>query len=97
MSSESHVAGVRDLLSLVTRAIVAMPDEVAVTVIPKEHSVVFHIRVARGDISRVIGRGGRTARSLRIILGAISSMQGESYQLDIDEGSDVSVATAKTS
>jgi predicted RNA-binding protein YlqC (UPF0109 family) len=45
----------------------------------------IQIKVAHGcDMGKLIGRQGRTARSLRIIVQAIGKEQGQDYQVDID-------------
>jgi predicted RNA-binding protein YlqC (UPF0109 family) len=83
MAAESHVAEVCAVLSLLVRAMVDKPDEVAITPHPQGESVVIHIKVASGDRGKMIGMGGRTARSLRIILATISKAQGQQYMLDV--------------
>jgi predicted RNA-binding protein YlqC (UPF0109 family) len=50
-----------------------------------EESSVLKLRVAPSDIGKVIGKQGRTARSMRTILGAVSMKQHHRYTLDILE------------
>jgi len=82
MAVENH-AEVTALLSSIVKAIVDGPGEVSVSRRQDEHAVLITIRVATSDIGKVIGKQGRTARSLRVILGAIAQTQGEKYSLDI--------------
>lgn len=82
MAVENH-AEVTALLSAIVRAMVDDPSEVSVSRSTEEHSILITIRVAKSDIGKVIGKQGRTARSLRVILGAIAQTQGEKYSLDI--------------
>jgi len=49
------------------------PEEVAVTETKGQHTSIFEPRVARGDVGKVIGKKGRTAESMRIILAAAST------------------------
>lgn len=91
MAAESHVAEVCAVLSLLVRAMVDKPDEVSVTPHSQGESVVIQIKVAPIDMGKMIGKGGRTARSLRIILVTISNARGQQYLLDIHGESDPSV------
>jgi predicted RNA-binding protein YlqC (UPF0109 family) len=60
----------KELLELVARALVDHPDEVAVTEVDGEQSTVYELRVARGDLGKVIGKQGRTARAIRTIVAS---------------------------
>lgn len=75
------------LLSSLVRAMVSAPDAVHVSSTPwQDGSTMIQIRVAPGrDVGKVIGRQGRTAHSLRIIVQAIGKEQGHAYQVDIEE------------
>jgi uncharacterized protein len=46
---------------------------------------VYRLRVAPGDVGKVIGKEGRTARAIRTILGGIGMKQKHRYTLDIIE------------
>ena len=63
----------RQLIEVMAKALVDAPEEVAVTENKGEHTSVFELRVARGDVGKVIGKEGRTAQSMRIILAAASA------------------------
>lgn len=52
--------------------IVEHPDEVSVTPVAGPRGEVLEIRVHPDDLGRVIGRGGRTAKALRTVIGALS-------------------------
>ena len=75
----------RDLVAEIARALVDEPDAVVVEVQRHEESSVLKLRVAPSDIGKVIGKQGRTARSMRTILGAVSMKQHHRYTLDILE------------
>ena len=49
------------------------PEEVAVTETKGQHTSIFELRVAKGDVGKVIGKDGRTAQSMRIILAGAST------------------------
>ncbi len=69
----------------ITRALVDDVDAVRVEVISDQNSVVLRLHVANNDIGKVIGKQGRTARSLRTILGAASMKLQHRFSLDIVE------------
>jgi uncharacterized protein len=75
----------RDLVAEIARALVDEPGAVEVEVQRHEESSVLKLRVAPSDIGKVIGKQGRTARSMRTILGAVSMKQHHRYTLDILE------------
>jgi uncharacterized protein len=74
------------LLSSIVRAMVSDPDTVHVSSRPlPSGSTMIQIKVARErDKGKLIGKQGRTARSLRIIVQAIGKEQGHNYHLDIE-------------
>ncbi len=60
--------GVKTLLEEIAKALVDTPASVAVNEVAGEHATVFELRVAESDLGKVIGKQGRTARSLRTLL-----------------------------
>jgi predicted RNA-binding protein YlqC (UPF0109 family) len=85
--SEKDAAGptMQQLITEIARALVDSPDAVQVEAVPEQDSTVLRLRVAPSDIGKVIGKQGRTARSLRTILGAASMKLQHRYSLDIVE------------
>ena len=74
-----------ELVSAMARLLVDATDQVRVDIIPEGDTTVLRLHVAPGDIGKVIGRQGRTARSLRTILGAASMKVKRRFSLDIVE------------
>ncbi len=60
----------KELLELIARSLVDNPDEVQVTEVEGEQTTVLELRVAADDLGKVIGKQGRTARSIRTILAS---------------------------
>ena len=75
----------KELMEHIAKALVDKPEEVAVTAVEGEQSVVLELRVAPSDLGKVIGRQGRTARSLRTILNAAGMKLHKRFSLEILE------------
>jgi hypothetical protein len=75
----------KHLILEIVQALVDQPDDVSVEMIEDHDSTVIRLRVAHQDIGKVIGKQGRTARSLRTILGAASMKLHHRFALDILE------------
>jgi len=72
-----------DLVAGMAKALVDFPDEVVVQAAPENEGTVLLLRVAPADLGKVIGKQGRTARSIRTILGAASMKAQHRFSLDI--------------
>ena len=75
----------KNLMLEIIRALVDQPDDVSVELIDDGGTTVIRLKVAHQDIGKVIGKQGRTARSLRTILGAASMKLHHRFALDIVE------------
>jgi predicted RNA-binding protein YlqC (UPF0109 family) len=60
----------KELLELIARSLVDHPDQVEVTEVDGEQATVLELKVAPDDLGKVIGKQGRTARSIRTILSS---------------------------
>ena len=79
---------VDELVREIARALVDEPAAVEVDAVNREESTVLRLRVAPQDVGKVIGKQGRTARSVRTILGAVSMKLHHRFTLDILEEDD---------
>ena len=73
------------LVEQIAKALVDKPEEVSVNLVEEGDATVLELRVAPEDLGKVIGRQGRTARSLRTILGAASLKLHKHFMLEILE------------
>ena len=75
----------KDLICDIVRAMVDQPDQVSVNQVEGDHTTVFELRVAKGDMGKVIGRQGRHAQAIRTIVGAVAGKARKNYVLEIIE------------
>jgi predicted RNA-binding protein YlqC (UPF0109 family) len=76
---------VKELVTEIAKALVDIPEEVAVREITGEQVTVLELRVAPTDLGKVIGKQGRTARSIRTLLGAAGMKLNRRFTLEILE------------
>ena len=75
----------KELIEDIAKALVDIPEEVVVKVVEGEQVTVLELRVAQSDLGKVIGKQGRTARSIRTILGAAGMKLNRRFTLEILE------------
>jgi predicted RNA-binding protein YlqC (UPF0109 family) len=75
------------LVGAMARSLVDVPESVCVHAKTRDGAVCIQVFVDTGDVGKIIGKQGRTARSLRTILGAASMKMKVRFSLDIVEGS----------
>ncbi|MDE7139397.1 MAG: KH domain-containing protein [Treponemataceae bacterium] len=73
----------KDLIEYIAKSLVDNPSAVSVNETEGERGPVLELRVAQGDIGKVIGKYGRIAKALRTVLSASASREGKHYSLDI--------------
>ena len=72
----------KELLLYIARSLVDHPDQVSVTELEGEETV-LELRVAPEDMGKVIGRQGRIAREIRAVVKAVAQRQGKKISVDI--------------
>jgi predicted RNA-binding protein YlqC (UPF0109 family) len=75
----------KDLIKCIAQALVDNPEQVEVAEVVGDRITVLELKVAKEDIGKVIGKQGRTARSIRTILGAASAKLKKHTILEILE------------
>jgi len=76
---------VRRLVEYIAQSLVDEPEKVAVEVVDSEQATTLMLRVAQPDVGKVIGKQGRTARSIRTILSAAGMKLRKRFTLEILE------------
>ncbi len=74
-----------ELLEVMIKALVDSPDDVKVSEIKGEQTTVYELVVAKDDLGKVIGKQGKTAKALRLILTAASTKLRQRSVLEIVE------------
>ncbi|MBU4445048.1 MAG: KH domain-containing protein [Candidatus Marinimicrobia bacterium] len=67
----------KDFIEYIVKKLVDNPEDVKVTQIDSEKTVILELQVKEGDLGKVIGKKGRTAKALRILLTAAAAKQGQ--------------------
>ena len=83
--TQVNMVQVEELVREIARALVDEPSAVEVESVARDENTILKLRVAPQDVGKVIGKQGRTARSVRTILGAVSMKLHRRYTLDILE------------
>ena len=73
----------QQLVEYLIETIVDEPEAVQVTPVERGGMTVYQIEVAQSDLGQVIGRQGRTADALRIVVGAAANRRNERATVDI--------------
>jgi uncharacterized protein len=76
---------VKELIESIAMQLVDDPSQVVVTEIQDGSSVRIELKVAKEDMGRVIGKGGRVANSIRVLLRVAAARAGKRVTLDIVE------------
>jgi predicted RNA-binding protein YlqC (UPF0109 family) len=73
----------QELIEFVAKSLVDHPDEVQIHSRERDQQTILELEVAPDDLGKVIGRQGRTARAIRILLNAAGQKSRRRYGLDI--------------
>jgi predicted RNA-binding protein YlqC (UPF0109 family) len=75
----------KELIEYIAKSLVDRPEEVSVKETDGEKTAIIELRVAKEDLGKVIGKMGKTARSMRTILNAAATKIGKRCVLEILE------------
>jgi len=75
----------KELIETIAKALVDFPEMVKITEIQGEKTTVFELRVGSGDLGKIIGKEGKTAKAIRTIITAASMKAGKRAILEILE------------
>jgi predicted RNA-binding protein YlqC (UPF0109 family) len=75
----------KEFIEYIAKNLVDDPNNVRVDEIAEDNRVVLRLHVSKNDLGKVIGKQGKTAKSMRILLTAVAAKNNMSGQLEIDE------------
>ena len=75
----------KEFIEFIVKALVDQPEDVVVNEVEGSRTTVFELRVGQGDLGKVIGKNGQTAKSIRTLLSAVAARQGKRAVLEILE------------
>ena len=73
----------KELLTYIVRSLVDKPDEVSVEEREGSGETVFEVRVADGDMGKVIGRQGRVVKEIRVLMKAVAQRKGKKVSVEV--------------
>ena len=79
----TEVTAMKELVALMAKALVDNPDQVEVTEIVGQHTLMIELKVAKEDIGQIIGKKGRNVQAMRLILNAASAKLRKRVVLEI--------------
>ena len=75
----------KELIEAIAKALVDNPDQVQVRTVEDKYGTILELRVHSSDLGKVIGKQGRTVRSMRTILGAAGMKLKRRFMLELLE------------
>lgn len=76
----------KEFIEFIAKNLVDEPEGVSVEEIVEDNKVTLKLHVSKNDLGKVIGKQGKTAKSMRTLLTAVAAKHNKSGQLEIDEG-----------
>jgi predicted RNA-binding protein YlqC (UPF0109 family) len=73
----------REFIEYIAKQLVDTPSEVSVTEEEKEGKVIFKLKVGEADVGKIIGRKGRSAQAIRVLLSAVAAKNGKRAILEV--------------
>lgn len=73
----------RDLVEFIAKSLVDRPEEVQVSQVEGEKSLIIELRVADEDMGKIIGKQGRIARAIRTVVKAAATKEGKMVHVEI--------------
>lgn len=73
----------RDLVEFIAKSLVADPNSVSVNMVETDQGSVIELKVAPGDVGKVIGKQGRIAKAIRVLLSATAARTKKDIRLQI--------------
>ena len=73
----------KQILETIAKSLVDAPDEVQITEIDGEKTIIFELRCNAKDVGKIIGKSGKTVGAMRTILNSMAAKQGRKAMLEV--------------
>jgi len=73
----------REFIEYIAKQLVDNPDAVSLIDEEKEGKIVYKLKVGEADVGKIIGRKGRTAQAMRVLLSAVAAKNGKRAMLEV--------------
>lgn len=73
----------KELLEQIARSLVDHPESVSVTEVEEENELILELRVAADDMGKVIGKQGRIAKAIRVVMKAVAVNENRRIVVEI--------------
>ncbi|MCH5184978.1 MAG: KH domain-containing protein [Oscillospiraceae bacterium] len=73
----------KEVLEIIAKALVDSPEEVSVSEVDGEQSIILELKVAQSDMGKVIGKQGRIAKAIRTVVKAAASRENKRVVVEI--------------
>lgn len=73
----------KDLIEYIARSLVDHPDDVKLTEIDGERTIVFELRCHKDDTGKIIGKNGKTVGAMRTLLSTVAAKNGQRAMLEV--------------
>ena len=74
----------KELVEVIAKSLVENPDEVVVTETEKEDAIIVELKVGPADMGKVIGKQGRIAKAIRVVMRAAATRNDAKISVEID-------------
>ena len=71
------------LLETIAKSLVDVPNEVQITEIDGEKTIIFELRCNAKDIGKIIGKSGKTVGAMRVLMNSIAAKQGRKAMIEV--------------
>ncbi len=85
LGAQPPISDICELVVQIAKSLVDEPAQVSVEAVDEDGTTVLELQVAPGDLGKIIGKQGRTARAFRTLLGAIGAKSDREFELEILE------------
>lgn len=75
----------KELIEFIARELVDNPDEISVTEVQGERTIIFELRCNKEDVGKIIGKSGKTVGAIRTLLNTAAAKQNRKAMLEVVE------------